>query len=520
MSNTIIQIKRSVNTAVPATLAEGELAYSGNGVSNSLFIGLPDGSNTVTRVGGGKYGFLHNANTGNSTVNIIQGGTLTANAVLITDANSSVNELRSTKLVINTSGNTVNGVESISVFANTTQLGANAGGSNTELVTSNAIKTFVDGATAALGGAVSNTQVVFSNSGVFTGTAGFTFNNTTNTVFVSNTISVGTEVAVNTSSFFVGNSTVNTVITSSSIDVDGTLAAGNTTIAGFANISGTLASGNTTVTGFANVSGTLDVGNNVTITGTANVSGNLNVGTDLAVDGNTTIGSNSSDIITINALLSSNVIPSANLTHNLGSSTLRFAEVFAGNVVATNASFNDLAVSGNLIVSGTLTTIDTENLVIEDSLIKLARNNEVDIFDIGFYGKYANTPSLYAGLFRDASDLGTFKLFEDLEPSPNTTVDTSNATYTIATLETFLRSGILTTNSSALAITSNGSYSASITANSVAANVLTVTGSSNNDIFFANGSGSFVALSLGVEGKVLQSNGTAVVYADLDGGTF
>jgi hypothetical protein len=27
-------------------------------------------------------------------------------------------------------------------------------------------------------------------------------------------------------------------------------------------------------------------------------------------------------------------------------------------------------------------------------------------------------------------------------------------------------------------------------------------------------------LSLGTDGKVLQSNGTAVIYADLDGGTF
>ncbi len=85
MSNTTIQIKRSQTTATPASLVEGELAYSGNGVSNSLFIGLPDGANTVTRIAGGKYGFLHNANTGNSTVNVLEGGVLTANAVLITD---------------------------------------------------------------------------------------------------------------------------------------------------------------------------------------------------------------------------------------------------------------------------------------------------------------------------------------------------------------------------------------------------------------------------------------------------
>lgn len=527
MSNTLIQIKRSQTTDLPASLAEGELAYSGNGVSNSLFIGLPDGSNTVTRIAGGKYGFLHNANTGNATVNVVEGGLLTANAVLITDANSSVDELRTAKLIINTSGNTVNGVESISLFANTTQLGANAGGSNTEIVTSDAIKTYVDGQTAALGGAVSNTQVVFSNSGTFTGSAGFTFDNTTNTVFVSNTINVGTEVAVNTSAFFVGNSSVNTVITSSSIDVDGTLAAGNTTIDGFANVTSTLAAGNTTITGFANVSGTLDVGNNVTITGTANITANVEIGGDLVVqseldvNGNTSLGSDSSDIVSFQALIASNFVPAANLSHSLGNTTLRFAEVYAGNVVATDASFNDLSVSGNLTVTGTLTTIDTVNLVVEDSLIKLARDNEVDTLDIGFYGKYANTPNKWTGLFRDASDTGTWKLFHELEAQPSDTgIDTSNNTFTIATLEAFLRSGALTTNSTSLDITANGSYSVSITANTVEANVVTIIGSTNNAIFVANSSGSLVELTLGVEGKVLQSNGTTVVYADLDGGTF
>lgn len=526
MSNTVIQIKRSQTTAAPPSLAEGELAYSGNGISNSLFIGLPDGANTVTRIAGGKYGFLHNANTGNTTVNVIEGGILTANAVLITDANSSVNELRTAKLIINTSGNTENDVTSISVFANTTQLGANAGGSNTELVTSNAIKTYVDGQTAALGGAVSNTQVVFSNSGVFTGSAGFTFDTTSNTVFVANTIDVGTAVTVNTSAFFVGNSTVNTVITSSSIDVDGTLAAGNTTIDGFANVTSTLAAGNTTITGFANISSTLAAGN-TTITGFANVSGNADISgnvviqTDLNVNGNSSFGSNGTDVVTFQALVGSSFIPSANLSYTLGNSSNQFAQVFAGNVVATNGSFSELSVSGNLTVTGTLTTIDTVNLVVEDPLIKLARNNEVDLVDIGFYGKYANTPSKWTGLFRDASDTGTWKLFHELEAQPSdTAIDTSNNTFTIATLETFLRSGALTTNSTALAITANGSYSVNVTANSISANIVTISGSTNNAIFVANSSGSLVELTLGTEGKVLQSNGTTVVYADLDGGTF
>jgi hypothetical protein len=49
MANTLIQIKRSTSTAIPASLAAAELAYSYN--SDKLFIGSSDGS-TVIAIGG------------------------------------------------------------------------------------------------------------------------------------------------------------------------------------------------------------------------------------------------------------------------------------------------------------------------------------------------------------------------------------------------------------------------------------------------------------------------------------
>lgn len=53
LSNTIIQIKRSQNTAAPTTLANGELAYAFS--SNKLFIGQTDSATdsvTVEYIGG------------------------------------------------------------------------------------------------------------------------------------------------------------------------------------------------------------------------------------------------------------------------------------------------------------------------------------------------------------------------------------------------------------------------------------------------------------------------------------
>ena len=66
---TLIQINRSSSNAVPATLEEGELAYSY--VSNTLFIG--NTSNGVVNVGGQSYtNLLDNATASNSASNFVR----------------------------------------------------------------------------------------------------------------------------------------------------------------------------------------------------------------------------------------------------------------------------------------------------------------------------------------------------------------------------------------------------------------------------------------------------------------
>ena len=97
---------------------------------------------------------------------------------------------------------------------------------------------------------------------------------------------------------------------------------------------------------------------------------------------------------------------------------------------------DDVTIAGNLTVNGTVTTIDTTNLVVEDPLIKLAKNNNSsDSVDIGFYGLYDTSGSqdLYAGLFRDQTD-DKFRLFTSLQSEPTTTVNTAGTGYAVATL--------------------------------------------------------------------------------------
>jgi len=111
-----------------------------------------------------------------------------------------------------------------------------------------------------------------------------------------------------------------------------------------------------------------------------------------------------------------------------------------------NVTFTDITASGDLTVSGTLTTLDVTNLVIEDPLIKLAKNNNTtDVVDIGLYGLYDDTGSqdVYTGLFRDASD-DKWHLFKLLQVEPTTTVNLGGAGYAQDTLVAALESDNVT----------------------------------------------------------------------------
>ena len=121
----------------------------------------------------------------------------------------------------------------------------------------------------------------------------------------------------------------------------------------------------------------------------------------------------------------------------------RLASGFGSNAVTIGDNNDIVTIGNNLVVTGTLTvngsstTVESTTLTVEDPLIKLAKdNNSSDSLDIGFYGLYDTSGSqdLYAGLFRDASDGGKFKLFQSLQAEPSTTVNTSGTGYATGTL--------------------------------------------------------------------------------------
>jgi hypothetical protein len=96
----------------------------------------------------------------------------------------------------------------------------------------------------------------------------------------------------------------------------------------------------------------------------------------------------------------------------------------------------NLTITGDFVIGGSTTTVNTATLSVEDPLIILASNNDAaDAVDIGFYGLYDTSGSqdLYAGFFRDTND-NKFHMFTGLQAAPTTTVNLAGTGYTKAGL--------------------------------------------------------------------------------------
>jgi len=128
------------------------------------------------------------------------------------------------------------------------------------------------------------------------------------------------------------------------------------------------------------------------------------------------------------------------------SGTSNEVTVAENNGTVTIGLPDDVTIAGDLTINGDTTTVNTATLSVEDPLIIMASgNNAADSVDIGFYGLYDTSGSqdLYAGLFRDASDSGKWKLFKDTQAAPTTTVNTGGTGYAVGTLVANLEGNVV-----------------------------------------------------------------------------
>ena len=387
----------------------------------------------------------------------------------------------------------------------------------------------------------------------------------------------------NTSLLQVGNSSAYINVTSGTIYLNG----GGVT----ATINSTSYSGAISTATNASQLGGIAAANYVQNTDSRTLSGNLYfTGT------NTVFGTGN---VTFNGSIANNFIPAANNTYTLGNNTMRWSSLYVSgstvyignssisvdaannitfggansvtlntasvntisgtgaaitvtsnlnitssnvNMTSANVAVKDLNVSGNLTVSGTLTTIDTVNLQVKDPLIKLADNNSAtDLVEIGFYGISGNTSATYySGIVRNHSASGAsltdpvFTVFATTT-EPTGIIDDTAAGYKIGSLRAYLQpyglNGAFIANSTVVNITANSTVSSALVANSLTlttALAATYGGTGQSvyavgDLLYASGTTALSKLSVPgtvANGQVLQINNNLPSYGTLDGGSF
>lgn len=370
----LIRVKRSGSTGSPSALAQGEMAYSFLGGSQSnggdrLYIGTGTESGGVAaniEVIGGKYFTSKLAHVP---------GTLTSNAAVIVDASGKIDTFNSISLTANT-------------FTITGSLTANSStGSAGQVLTSNSSGVYWSSVTGSTDiDQSSNSSTVSLTSSTGTGTVLLAANSTK-----AGLLSADAQTIAGAKTF------TSTIIGSISGDANNSLYLGGTAASGYQTTAGlsanvaTLASNSAT---YANgsVSNTFTMGTSSYFVSNGNVGfGNSAPADKLSVNG---------------------------------------TGYFGGNVRTTG----NMQIDGNLTVSGTTVTINTTNLAVEDNMIYLNEGSVVANPDLGITGNYNDGNYHHAGVFRDATD-GVWKFFHGYDPEPDTYINISDASFTLSSVQ-------------------------------------------------------------------------------------
>lgn len=563
---TTIEIRRTMNFGTPNTTqlaSNGELCYSGN--SQTLFINF---GGTIYPIAGYR-----------------TPGTLQANQALVSNSTSGINNIITANLTVSgfitangslgslnqyLTSNSTGGVYWSSPGAASVNTQAQYTWTNTHLfqanvsITGNSTAELLIasyGAAAAIGGSVANQTGFYVGNSTVTGSWTYTALTQGTSVVGQSTITEGTlgaaaavgGVQINTTSISLGNSTVNSTLTYSTYNgqaatvANGGITVGNNQLVSNATglwIDQTKIDHNS----LSNFVGNKHIDHtSVTLTAGNGLSGggDISASRSFAVIANSGLSANATGVF---------VVPQNGLSVNttglyvvagngiISNTTGVFANVGSGITIASGAiavntvlQITDLTLTGNLTVQGTTTTIDTTTLQVKDNMVVLAdqlatTGTFTDNVDTGWYLKTGNTSvNFYAGIARvAASSTNTnpyFKLFAT-GTLPNSTIIDTSATQ--GTLQAYLNTGALISNSTVVNITANATLSSALIANSLTLTtaLLGVYGGTgkltvaNNALLVGNSTNGYNELTLGTQGYVLQSSGTALVYDILDGGTF
>ena len=357
-----------------------------------------------------------------------------------------------------------------------------------------------------LGGAAPSAYVNTSGNYTVSGNINFTGANNS---FAE--IYVGANVDINTTAVFVGNATVNSVLSAgqlalSGVTVNSTIYQGTANNAN--NLGGQPGSFYTNATNIT--TGTLP--NARLAAQVVNTSAAFTLSGPITFQANVVVGNSTINVATTNSSITIN----AGNTATLNASSLAVGNATSNAVVNTTGFFvNGAAVYTN---ATNLTTGTLPDARLSAAVVNTSGNFTVS-GNVNFTGANVNFTTVFSGA--------------------NVYINTTSHFVGNATVNTNMTAGQIslsgvTINSTSYGGTANnatnlGGQVASFYTNAtnITAGTLAVdrggTGTTSyavGDLLVANGTASFRRLTVGTLGQVLQSNGTSIVYGNLDGGSF
>ena len=545
MANNIIKIKRSTGNSAPSSLNAGELAFTGGAGTQGnngqrLFIGDPANSNAVTVIGGNYFTNLmdHAA------------GTTTASSVLIVDGNKSTSELRTPALHLGTSGGDT-------------------------LVTSTAAElNIVDGGTSATSTTlVDADRIVVNDNGVMKQVALTDFETYFESALdtLSNVTSVGTltalsvdNITLNTNTISTTNSngdlilapngTGNVAMTTDTLSVTATEGESATLLLSadesddngddwsFVNSTANTLTINNDISGSAVAqitltpnatvaSSTTAIAGNTTVGGTLGVTGVISPTTHVDMPDDAKVKLGTGDDLELYHDGSDSFIDNKTGTLKIATATSG-VPVTIGHTTSEVTVADNLTVTGDLTVSGTTTTVNSTTVSIADPIFELGSSSSDDNLDRGFKMKYNSSGAKIAFMGFDDSD-GKFVMIPDATDTNSVftgsigvlkaNIETGNTGLVVGGSTPFSDdgSGSLTLqNVDAIDATTENTLEAAIDSLTNLTAVGTLTTGTWNATTIAIGSGGTGLNAVGTSGQLLVSNGSALVYQDIDGGTF
>ena len=205
--------------------------------------------------------------------------------------------------------------------------------------------------------------------------------------------------------------------------------------------------------------------------------------------------------------------------------------VTVGHTTSEVTFGDNVTVTGNLTVAGTTTTVNSTTVSIADPIFELGSSSSDDNLDRGISMKYNSSGAKTAFMGFDDSD-GKFTMIPDATDTNSVftgsigvlkaNIETGNTGVTVGDSTPFSdSSGTLTLqNVDALDATTEATIEAAIDTLSNLTSIGTLTTGVWNATAIGTAHGGTGLTSVGTSGKILVSNGSALVYQDIDGGTF